>query len=209
MQNLASRVEQSLIPVVARWAEQDKDLLFPLFPLIASGESLGETQLAKDLNIGADAMSAALDMSLAEIDSLGRVSELFGITRETTMHRIDVGGERLFSCCALVAHMVPAIMQQAVTVESIDPINGDKIKLAISADSELQRVHPLTTRGSMVDCAVEEIVSSPRTRFCCHVKHFATSETATEFSSKSSNRYVMTIEEFHEAAKWLYRRIWH
>jgi alkylmercury lyase len=209
MQNLDSRAERSLISVVARWAEQDKDLLFPLFPLIASGEPLEEAQLAKDLNIGADAFSAALDMSLAEIDSLGRVSELFGITRETTLHRIDVGGERLFSCCALVAHMVPAIMQQAVTVESIDPINGDKIKLAISADSELQRVHPLTTRASMVDCAVEEIVSSPRARFCCHVKHFATSETATEFSSKSSNRYVMTIEEFHEAAKWLYRRIWH
>ena len=70
MQNLASRVEQSLIPVVARWAEQDKDLLFPLFPLIASGESLEEAQLSKDLNIGADAFSAALDMLLAAIDSL-------------------------------------------------------------------------------------------------------------------------------------------
>ncbi len=209
MQNLDSRVEQSLMPVVARWAEQDKGMLLPLFRLIASGEPLDENQLAEALYIGADAFSAALSASLAEIDSLGRVSELFGITRETTLHRIDVGGETLFSCCALVAHMVPAIMQQAVTVESIDPINGDKIRLAISADSELQRVHPLISRASMVDCAVEEIVSSPRTKFCCHVKHFATSETATEFSSKSSNRYVMTIEEFHEAAKWLFRRIWH
>ncbi len=209
MQNLDSRVEHSLIPVVARWAEQDKGMLLPLFRLIASGEPLDETQLAEDLNIGANTFSAALDMSLAEIDSLGRVSELFGITRETTLDRIDVGGETLYSCCALVAHMVPAIMQQAVTVESSDPINGDKIILAISADSELQRVHPLTTRGSMVDCAVEEIITSPRTKFCCHVKHFATSESAAEFSSKRSDRYVMTIEEFHKAAQWLYRRIWH
>jgi len=209
MQNLDSRVEHSLIPVVARWAEQDKGMLLPLFRLIASGEPLDETQLAEDLNIGADAFSAALSRSLAEIDSLGRVSELFGITRETTLHRIDVGGETLYSCCALVAHMVPAIMRQAVTVESIDPINGDKIRLAISADSELQRVHPLTTRGSMVDCTVEEIIASPRTKFCCDVKHFVTSESAAEFSSKSSDRYVMTIEEFHEAAQWLYRRIWH
>ncbi len=197
------------MPVVARWAKQDKGMLLPLFRLIASGEPLDETQLAEDLNIGADAFSVALNTSLAEIDSLGRVSELFGITRETTLHRIDVGGETLYSCCALVAHMVPAIMQQAVTVESIDPINGDKIRLTISADSELQRVHPLTTRGSMVDCAVEEIITSPRTKFCCHVKHFATSEAATEFVSKNSGRYVMTIEEFHEAAQWLSRRIWH
>jgi len=150
------------MPVVARWAKQDKGMLLPLFRLIASGEPLDETQLAEDLNIGADAFSVALNTSLAEIDSLGRVSELFGITRETTLHRIDVGEETLYSCCALVAHMVPAIIQQAVTVESIDPINGDKIRLAISADSELQHVHPLTTRSSMVDCAVEEIITSPR-----------------------------------------------
>ncbi len=209
MQNLDSRVEQSLMPVVARWAEQDKGMLLPLFRLIASGEPLDENQLAEPLYIGADAFSAALSASFAEIDSLGRVSELFGITRDTTLHRIDVGGETLFSCCALVAHMVPAIIQQAVTVESIDPINGDKIRLAISANTELQHVHPLTTRGSMVDSAVEEIITSPRTKFCCHVKHLATSDSAAEFSSKSSDRYVMTIEEFHEAAQWLYRRIWH
>jgi len=208
MQNLDSRVEHSLNPVVARWAEQDKGMLLPLFRLIASGEPLEEAQLAKDLNIGADAFSAALSTSLAEIDSLGRVSELFGITRETTLHRIDVGGETLFSCCALVAHMVPAIMQQAVTVESTDPIDGSSIRLMISADFELQYVEPSTACGSMVDCEVEDIIASPRNKFCCHVKHFAASESATEFVNKNSGRYVMTIEDFHEAAHWLYRRIW-
>ena len=208
MQIPDSRVEHSLLPVVARWAEQDKALLLPLFRLIASGETLEETRLAEELRRETDAVNAALNTSLAEIDSRGRVVELFGITREPTLHRIEVGGVTLYSCCALVAHMIPTIMHQAVTVESTDPINGNKINLAISADSQLHHVDPLTARGSMVDCAVEEIIASPRTKFCCHVKHFATSESATEFSSKNSARYVMTIEDFHEAAQWLYRRIW-
>jgi len=208
MQNLDSRVERSLMPVVARWARQDKNLLLPLFDLIASGEPLEEAQLARDLNRGTDAINAAIGTSLAEIDSSGRVSELFGITREPTLHHIEVGGETLYSCCALVAHMVPAFMHQAVTIESTDPINGNKIRLEISADSRLQRVEPLTARGSMTDCAVEEIIASPRTRFCCHVKHFATSESALEFCNKNSDRYVMTIEDFHQAAQWLHRRIW-
>jgi len=208
MQILDSRIERSLKPVVARWDDQDKDLLFPLFQLIASGEPLEEAKLAEGLDRRTDAISAALGTSLAEIDSSGRVSELFGITREPTLHRIEVGGVTLYSCCALVAHMVPAIMHQAVTVESTDPINGDKITLAISANSELQQLEPLTACGSMVDCAVEEIIASPRTKFCCHVRHFATSESATEFSSKNSARYVMTIEDFQDAAQWLYRRIW-
>jgi len=164
--------------------------------------------LAEDLGRRTDAISVALGTSLAEIDSSGHVSELFGITRGPTLHRIEVGGVTLYSCCALVTHMVPAIMHQAVTVESTDPINGNKINLAISADSQLQRVDPLTARSSMVDCALEEIISSPRTKFCCHVKHFDSSESAEEFASKSPNRYVMTIEDFHEAAQWLYGRIW-
>ncbi len=203
-----SRIEQSLRPVITRWAGQDKDLLLPLFQLIASGEPLGEANLAELLSRRSDDIDAALNTSLAEIDSRGRVSELFGITREPTLHRIEFGGVTLYSCCALVAHMVPAIMQQAVTVASTDPINGNKINLAISADTRLQQVDPLTARGSMVDCAVEEIIASPRNKFCNHVKHFATSESASEFFSRNPDRYAMTIEDFHEAALWLYWQIW-
>jgi hypothetical protein len=87
-------------------------------------------------------------------------------------------------------------------------VSGKEIGLEISADSSLQRINPSTACGSMVDYAVEEIMASPRDTFCCHVNHFATFESAAEFSSKSSDRYVVTIEEFHEASQWLYRQIW-
>ena len=196
------------MPVVTRWAGQDKDLLFPLFQLIASGDWLEEARLARSLNRDRSEIDAMLDTSLAEVNEHGHVAELFGITREPTLHRIDVSGTTLYSCCALVAHMVPAIMQQAVVIESTDPVSGRKLRLEISADSELQYVDHSEARGSMVDCVVGEIISSPRSKFCCHVKHFATSATAAEFASKRSNRYVMAIEDFHNAAQWLYKRIW-
>ena len=194
--------------MVARWADQDKDLLFPLFQLIASGEPIEDARLAGDLGRGADAVDAALNASPAEFDTHGRVTELFGITREPTLHRIEVGGEVLYSCCALVAHIVPAILRESAAIESTDPVSGSKIKLAISADFELQLVDPMTAYASMVDCAFDQIIDNPRNNFCCHVKHFATSESAAEFCGKSSDRYVMTIADFHEAARWLYRRIW-
>ena len=201
-------VRSSFKSVVTRWAGQDKVLLFPLFQLIASGDSLEEARLARSLNRDRSEIDAMLDTSLAEVDEHGRVAELFGITREPTLHRIDVSGTILYSCCALVAHMVPAIMQQAVVIESTDPISGSKLRLEISADSELRYVDHSEARGSMVDCAIEEIISSPRSKFCCYVKHFASSEAAAEFASKRSNRYVLTIEDFHNAAQWLYKRIW-
>ncbi len=208
MQVLGSRVEHSLMPVVARWAEQDKELLLPLFRLIATGEAVEEARLAKELNRETDAIRAALKSSLAEIDSRGRISELFGVTHAPTLHRIELGGVTLYSCCALVAHMVPAIMRQAVAIESTDPIDGSNIKLTISADAELQLVEPLTACASMIDSDLEEVIVSPRARFCCHVKHFAAAESANEFSSKKSARYIMAIEDFHRASRWLYERVW-
>lgn len=208
MRNPDSRVEQSLSPVVARWADQDRHLLLPLFPLIASGESYEAADLAGVLQRQSDAIAPEIEASLAEIDSRGRVSELFGITREPTLHRIEVGAATLYSCCALVAHMVPALLRQPVIVESTDPVNGEKLRLGISAESELQQVDPMTGHGSMVDGAVGDTVANPRGSFCCHVKHFTSNESATEFVGAGQGRYVMTIEEFHEAAQWLFEKIW-
>jgi len=208
MRNPDLRVEQSLLPVVARWAALDKSTLLPLFRLIVTGEPLNEAHFAKDLKTGAGAFGTAPGGSLSAIDSLGRVAKLFGITRETTLHRIDVGGEMLYSCCALVAHMVPAFMQQSAIIKSTDPIRGDTITLGISAESRLHYVDPETACGSMVDCSIDEIIASPRTSFCCHVRHFVTTESAMTFTGSKTDRYLMTIEDFHEAAQWLYRQIW-
>ena len=183
-------------------------MLLPLFSLIASGEQLQHARLAKQLGRRTDAVIASLSTSLAEIDPRGRVTELFGITRDSTIHRIEVGGDILYSCCALVAHTVAAIWRQSAVIESTDPVNYKKIRLAISADLELQQVEPLNARASMVDCTAEEVTANARNKFCCHVKHFTCSESATEFSSDSKARYVMTIEDFHKGAQRLYNQIW-
>jgi len=208
MRNPDSRVEQSLLPVVARWASQDRKLLLSLFPLIVSGESYEDAGLAGALGRRSDDIDAELGASLADIDSSGQVSELFGITREPTLHRIDVGAATIYSCCALVAHLVPALLRQPVVIESTDPINGEKLRLAITAGSELQQLEPMTGHGSMVDCAAGDIVANPRGNFCCHVKHFTSNESATEFVGAGRGRYVMGIEEFHEASQWLFEKIW-
>lgn len=208
IETMNSRVERSLAPVVARWANQDKYLLLPLFSMIASGEQLQHARLARQLGRRTDAVIAALSASLAEMDPQGRVTELFGITRDLTLHRIEVGGDILYSCCALVAHMVPAIWRQAAVIESTDPVCGRKVRLVVSSDCEVLQVEPESTRATLVDCTAEQIRASTRNTFCCHVKHFASSESATRFSDRDAARYVLSIGDFHEAAQWLYRQTW-
>ena len=171
---LDPRVEESLTPVVARWAAKNKEQLWPLFREIASG----------------------------------RVSELFGITREPTLHRIECDGNTLFSCCALVAHMVPAIFGKAATIISTDPVSGADVRIRISVELDLQDVDPKASYGSLVDCQADEFLENPRTKFCCHVKHFSSTESGAEFCKQDARRYLVRIEEFHAAALNLCHRIW-
>lgn len=73
MQNPDLRAEQSLMPVVARWADQDKGMLLPIFRLIATGEPLTAAHFANESISKSGAYGAELGRSLANIDSLGRI----------------------------------------------------------------------------------------------------------------------------------------
>ena len=201
------RIERSLVPVVARWADQDKALLRPLFALLADGQPVEVRRLARTLNRDSNEVEATLRESLASVDARGRVTELFGVTHELTSHRIEIGGTTVFSCCALVAHILPALIGRSARIESIDPVSGRVVILNIS-DQVLERYEPVSVMGSMVDTDPESVKMRPRSSFCCHVKHFATRATAQQFSRDDSTRYVLPIEDFHRAAQWLGSAIW-
>lgn len=205
---LNSRVEESLAPVVARWAGQDKEMLWPLFPQIVTGQSVCEADLATCLHRNAEDLGIALRASLAEVDSIGRITELFGITQQPTLHRIEVGKNTLFSCCALVAHAVPAIFGKSATIVSTDTVNGGETKIRISDKMELQDVQPQASVGTLVDGEPGELLTNPRQNFCCHVKHFTDANSAAEFCGEDSRRYLVPIEEFHVAAQQLFHRVW-
>ena len=205
---LSQRVEDSLAPVVARWANQDKELLWPLFPKIHTGQSAWESELADRFNRDTVDIGHALEGSLATLDSAGRVTELFGITREQTLHQINVNGHALFSCCALVAHTAAAIFRRPAAIISRDPVSGGDVRITISEGLELLDVDPEASYGSLVDCEPADLLENPRTIFCCHVKHFTSAESGAEFCSQDSRRYLVSIEDFHAAAQKLFHRIW-
>lgn len=194
------RIEASLSPVVKRWANQDKELLWPLFGEIREGNGARRQKTSTDRESLVD--------SLATLDAFGRVIELFGITRDPTSHRVIFAGEAVFSCCALVAHTVPAIFESAATVESVDPISGENVTVRISNEMQLQEMPTADIYGSLVDWRPTEQFKNPRDRFCRHVKHFSSAESAEAFCSQDNRRYYVPIAEFNTAAQSLFRQIW-
>jgi hypothetical protein len=66
-----------------------------------------------------------------------------------TVHRVEVGDVALFSCCALLAQLVPALIERQVRVESVDPVSRRIVRLVIST-SGVTEVEPVGAVGSLV-----------------------------------------------------------
>ena len=63
-----------------------------------------------------DAVEEALQLGRTERDSRGDVIELFGVMLAPTLHRMEVDERVLFSCCPLVAHTVPRLIDKGITL---------------------------------------------------------------------------------------------
>lgn len=117
------KFEETIEHLKTRWKDTDRDFLRQLFPLLADGRPISLTHLAEITHKDIATVEQELTKGYTGRDSDGNVIELFGVMHTPTLHRIQLGQVCLFSCCALVAHMVPLLLDQMATIESVDPIS--------------------------------------------------------------------------------------
>ncbi len=190
-----------------RWQQTDKILLRQLFPLLAQGRPIPPTQLAQITGNDVPTVEQALIEGHTDRDRQGNVIELFGITQAPTLHRIQVGDVCLFSCCALVSQMVPLLLSQTATIESVDPVGHRLVRLVISPTG-IQSVEPYSAVGTLVLTSAEQVQKDVRSAFCMHVHHFPDTDSAQEFVNIDQRRYVVDIQQLHGAARQLTTAIW-
>lgn len=193
--------------LVSRWQQTDKIILRQLFPLLAEGKPVFPKRLAELTGKDLVSVEQALINGRTSRDEEGNVIELFGIMQMPARHRIQIGQVCLFSCCALVAQMVPLLLGRTTKIESVDPISNRLVILDISP-SGIQSVEPLSTVGTLVITKQEEVLADVRSAFCMHVHHFSDAESAQEFIILDSRRYLVTIQQFNEASRRLFDAIW-
>ena len=127
-----SEFEGTLEYVAARWREADRGTLRHAFPLLARGRPVAPESLAERAGVSVAMADTAMRSGPLGLDADGALSELFGVMQAPTLHRVEVEGRAGFTCCAVVAHTLPALVDQAVTVESVDPLSRRVIKLRLS-----------------------------------------------------------------------------
>jgi len=202
-----SKFEETIEHLKARWQHTDRNFLRQLFPLLADGRPISLTQLTEITHKDIVTVEQELAKGHTGRDSKGNVIELFGVMQLPSPHRIQLGQVCLFSCCALVAHMVPLLLDRTATIESVDPISHRLVKLQVSS-SGVQLVEPQQAVGTLVVTTQEQVLNNVRSAFCMHVCYFPDEETAEEFIAADLRRYRVSIQQFHEAACKLTNALW-
>lgn len=193
--------------IAVRWRECDKPFLQQLFPLLACGKPISLNSLALITGKSIPVIEHELLKGHVERDTQGNAVELFGISLVPTRHRIQVGQVCLFSCCALVAHMVPLLLEQTAISESVDPVRNELVRIRVSPTG-VQSVDPESSVGTLVITKQNGVLENVRTAFCIHVCHFPNAESAYEFIALDERRYVVSIEQLYNAARQLKAAIW-
>lgn len=191
--------------LAARWT--DADVLLPAFPLLARGKPLEIGDIAETTSISVERVTEALDSGRCERDETGRLIDLYGMTLMPTLHRLEIDGKILFSCCALWAHVIPKLVDQTVKIESIDPYCHELVRLSVSPNG-VDSAEPGGAAATMAIAGQEAVDADVCTAFCCHVRHFVSNESAANFAADSPARHVVDLRQLDESANQLYRGIW-
>lgn len=205
--NYSQEIAKTVEHITLRWKEVDKNILRQIFPLLSEGRSISLEHFAKVTGKDMAEVDSILRLGRVGRDQKGRIVELFGVMFMPTLHRISIDQNVLFSCCALVSHMVPMLIGKNVKVESVDPISHNVVELMISPGG-VQSFKPNGAVGTFIKTNETEILNNVGAAFCSHIKHFPDIETATEFVEEDSRRYILGIEDFHRIAQQMYASIW-
>jgi len=202
-----ARIVQSVEHLAARWRDTNGGLLREVFPLLAEGRPVPVERIADRTGAPSTIVEEALVHGRAGRDGAGRVVELSGLTLSPTLHRVDVGGVALYSCCALLAHLTPLLLARAVRLESVDPRGRGLIRMILTP-AGVAGTAPRDAVGTFVTTEPESVAACVGANFCSHVHHFTNRDTAATYVAEDRRRFLVKIGELRAAAEQLYRAVW-
>ena len=200
-------ISDTVAHLASRWAQADKRILRHVFPLLAEGKPVPVTRIAEAAGVRPSSVEEALQSARAGRDTEGRVVELSGLMLAPTLHRVEIGDIVVFSCCALLAQLVPALLERSVRVESVDPVSRRLVALDMGPEG-VTEVEPREAVGSFIVCEPSGLSEDVGTYFCRHVNHFASPDSARTFTAADQRRYTLGIDQLNGAARMLYRAAW-
>lgn len=174
-------------------------LWLPLLRLLADGEPVSIAQLPTATDRTADEVQNALAaVPDTEYDDQGRIIGQ-GLTLRPTRHHFEVGGEQLYTWCALDTLIFPQLLDRPVRIESAQRTGSTPVRVSADATG-VTSVEPATAVVSLVN---PDDLSQIRSAFCNQVHYFASPDEAAPWLERHPEATVIPVAAAFELATTL------
>jgi alkylmercury lyase len=186
-------------------------LLVRLQRELAQGRPVPKVRVDKivaDMNIDREGAYRLLG-EVAERDADNNVVGIMGLSLNDTPHRFYVNGARMSTWCAGDALFLPPVLDRTASVESVSPVNREKVRLTVSPQG-VEEVDPAGAVLSIVivdpDDADMGSVEAIWGIFCHHIFFFASREEAERWAAGRDDIELLSVDEAYQLGRQLSSR---
>lgn len=123
-----------------------------------------------------------------------QVVGFLGMTLVPTQHKITVEETVLYTWCAGDTLLFPEFLSFSATIESIDPISKQVVRLAVN-ENLLEWTYPEPLYISWVNEIDREKI---RKTMCNRTHFFASKETASQWQNQNQDVAILSVEDFFD-----------
>jgi alkylmercury lyase len=146
---------------------------------------------------------------VTERDAADRIIGVLGLSLGDHPHRFTVNGHRMATWCAEDTLFLPALLEQAATIESPSPVSRETVRLTVGPGG-VQAVSPAEAVISIAivdpDGAALATVEAIWRTFCRQIHFFAAREEAERWAAGRGDIAILTPDEGYRIGRLLVSR---
>jgi alkylmercury lyase len=176
--------------------QEQRRILGQTLKLIEYGNPVRPNEIAIDLQASPDKVISTVRRFGAEFDQDGNIVGL-GLTLVPTPHVYKVNGRTLYTWCAVDALTFPRILKHTASIESNDPVTGEKIHIILTPDT-VEKIKP---KDAVVSFVKNIDLTSFRSSFCNNTNFFSSLETGSKWIARHPGTILYPVNELYQALK--------
>ncbi|MGB8437629.1 MAG: organomercurial lyase [Burkholderiales bacterium] len=195
-----ARAEGVVPKLFPRLDETGERIARTLYQLLARGQPVAPGALAETAGTDPETIATALGIWHGiHRNSSGAVTGFWGLTLDTTPHRLHVAGRTLHAWCAWDTLFLPALLDSTADVESICPASGATLHLVVAPAGICDA--PPETVMSFVTPERVQIQEDVFRHFCRFVRFFASAHDAGDWLEHHPGTFLVSLAEAWSLAR--------
>lgn len=171
-----------------------------LYQLLARGQPVALEAMAETVGIDPETIAAMLGRWHGiHRNSSGAVTGFWGLTLDTTPHRLHVAGRTLHAWCAWDTLFLPSLLDSVAEVASLCPATGTEVRLVVTPSG--MRDAPREAVMSFVTPERTQIRDDVVRHFCRFVRFFASAHDAEDWLEHHPGAFLVTLAEAWRLAR--------